>query len=397
MSFMLPEKTSSSRPSLIREVQERGAKIPGFISLAIGNPSAEAIPQAALKNAIKKVTSENLLRVFEYGPTGGSVGLMELTKQRLSEKKKLPKDRQAFIMLNGSGHGLGVAARTLCCEGDEVYFEQFSYPCAIYAVRAVGGKPVGIPVDKDGMIPEELEKQAKSGRGKYIYLNPNFQNPTGLTMPLQRRKEIYRIAGEYDLLIYEDDPYGDIRFSGTAVPNFKAIDTEGIVLFAGSYSKTLSPGLRVGYLYGEEKYIKPMEVIKNVMDGQSPLFNQLIVQYTLQAIDYEKHICRICELYKKRADAMIRALEQNGPSAVQFTRPEGGMFMWVTLPEYVDIDTFYEELFRQGVGAVKSEAFAVDGKKTGHAFRLNYTYAPIEQLIEGTTRFAKAARLFCRE
>lgn len=395
MAFILPAKTRYSKPSLIREVQERGASIPGFISLAIGNPSADAIPVKALEKAIHDVIEENALRVFEYGPTAGSSELMAITKKRLVEVRHFPAEHQAFVMLNGSGHGLGVAARTLCCEGDEVFFEQFSYPCAILAVRAVGCIPIGIPVDAYGMIPAYLEKAAKRGKGKYIYLNPNFQNPTGKTMPLQRRKDIYAIAQQYDLLIYEDDPYGDIRFHGESVPNFKEIDTDGRVIFAGSYSKTISPGLRVGFLYGDEKYIKPIETIKNVMDGQCPLFNELVIEHTLRSIDYEAHIKHICTLYKKRCEIMLDILRQYGSEHIHVTRPDGGMFVWVTLPPTVNIDAFYEKLFYMGIGAVKSEAFAVDEDNPGCAFRLNYTYAPMNQLQEGTMRFAKATKEIC--
>ncbi len=396
MKLMLPSKARHSLPNLIREVSERGASIPDFISLAIGNPAAEAIPSEALKRSIEDLLSGNLLTLFEYGPASGDSAFKALTKQRLVEKKQFPSDHHSVTVLNGSTHGLGLVPRTVCSEGDEIYFEELSFTGAIRAAHAAGCIPVSIRTDDKGMLPDELAKAAASGKGKMIYLNPNFHNPTGITMPLERRKEIYRVAQQYELLIYEDDPYGDIRFYGDAIPCFKAIDPDGRVIFAGSYSKTISPGLRMGYLYGPDSLIQACNTAKSSMDGESPLLTQRTIVRTLQTIDYEKQIEKICTLYRRRCQILLRTLYAYASPAVQFTEPEGGMFVWAELPATVSMDQFYEELFRHGVGAVRSEAFAVDPVHTpGHGFRLNFTYPSIDALETGARRFADVTRMLC--
>lgn len=397
MEFVIPEKTSRCKLSPIREVIAKGANIPDFISLAIGNPAAEAIPVEDIQRAAKKVIDEMPLDVMQYGPAIGDPEFMEITEQRLVEKKGINPKNQIMSVMSGSGQGLGLVARAFTTPGDEVYAEAFSYPSAINSVRCVDARVVGILTDEKGMLPEELEKAAKSGKGRYIYLNPTFSNPTGRTMPLERRKEIYEVARKYGLLIYEDDPYGDIRFKGEPVPAFKSFDEDGRVLYAGSYSKTLSAGLRLGYLYGEEKYITPIRNVKNVMDGECPLYNQRIIVETLKGMDYEEHLVRLREIYSKKCEGMLNVLKEESSSKVQFSEPEGGMFVWATLPEDVDINKFYEALFANAVGAVKSEAFASELSNPGHSFRLNYTYLPLERVQEGARRFGQVTKKMCGE
>ena len=197
---------------------------------------------------------------------------------------------QGLIISNGAGQLLGLVPITVLEPGDEVYMDEFTFTSAINSVRNMGGKAIGIKTDEYGMIPGELEKAAQSGKGKYIYLIPNFQNPTGITMPLERRKEIYAIASKYDLFIYEDDPYGEIRFAGEYIPTFKSFDTEDRVLYAGSYSKTLSAGLRVGFLFGPTKVIEAIQALKNNTAGQMPLVTQKVVAKVLDTIDYDAHL-----------------------------------------------------------------------------------------------------------
>lgn len=396
-TFSLPFKTTHVGPNYIRQVNEDGAKIPGFISLAVGNPSADAIPSQALRQQIETLMQGNLLTLFEYGPAGGDETYKALTKKRLVEKKGFPADHHSVVVLNGSTQGLGLAPRTFCNEGDEIYFEEFSFTGAIRAARAAGCIAVGIAADEEGMMPDALAKAASSGRGKMIYMNPNFHNPTGATMSLQRRKDIYAVAQKYDLLIYEDDPYGDIRFHGEHVPCFKTIDPDDRVIFAGSYSKTISPGLRMGYLYASDNFVSYLRNTESAMDGQPPLLNQLVIAHTLQSIDYEAHIDEICRMYKRRCDILIDALTQYADPSVSWLRPDGGMFLWVTIPDSVSMDDFYSEMMSHGVGAVRSEGFAVDPEQRGgHSFRLNFTYGTEDMLVEGAKRFGAVTRQLCK-
>ena len=271
MSFSLPERVILKGPNFIREVFERGVGVPGFISFGIGNPAPEAIPVKVIEDAFDFIVHDNPMGLLQYGPMQGDARLAELTLQRLSKVHHMNLEGQGLIISNGAGQLLGLVPITVCEPGDEVYMDDYTFTSAINSVRNMGAKAVGIKTDEFGMIPSELEKAAQSGKGKYIYLIPNFQNPTGITMPLERRKEIYAIASKYDLFIYEDDPYGEIRFAGEHVPTFKSFDTENRVLYAGSYSKTLSAGLRVGFLLGPEDVIGTIQALKNNTAGQMPL------------------------------------------------------------------------------------------------------------------------------
>lgn len=396
-TFSIPFKTTHVGPNYIRKVNDDGANIPGFISLAVGNPSADAIPSQSLRQQIEKLMQGSLLTLFEYGPAIGDESYKGLTKKRLVEKKGFPAEGHGVVVLNSSTQGLGLAPRTFCSEGDEIYFENFPFTGAIRAARAAGCMAVGIAADEEGMLPDALAKAASSGRGKMVYLNPNFHNPTGATMSFKRRQEIYAVAQHYDLLLYEDDPYGDIRFRGEHIPCFKTIDPDNRVIFAGSYSKTISPGLRMGYLYACDTFVKYLRNTQSAMDGQPPLLNQLIIANTLQAIDYEAHINAICRLYGQRCQLLMNTLSQYAHPSVRWIRPDGGMFLWVTIPDSISMDDFYDEMLRHCVGAVRSEGFAVDAvHHGGHSFRLNFTYGTAEQLIEGAKRFGAVTQLLSK-
>lgn len=394
MNYRFPQKVQVCQNSLIRDVAEKGSKIPGFISFAMGNPAEESIPVALLKECVAEVYEENPMGVLQYGPMSGYQLLGDWVKERLVMKKGCPADGNQVLLLAGSGKALGLVPRTICAEGDEAFCDEFTFPVSFNSISNVGAIPVGIPMDEKGMIPEKLEEQAKRGKGKYIYLIPNFQNPCGLTMPLDRRKELYAIAQKYDLLIYEDDPYGDIRFAGEEVPSFKSFDTDGRVIYVGSFSKTLSAGLRVGFLYGADELVQKIAKIKSA-DGQDPIFNQKIIERCLSKMDFDEHLKKISQIYGRKCHLMVEGLKKSCSQKCKILEPEGGMFVWVTIPEEVDINALSDAAIAAGVGVVKSEAFAVDANQPGHAFRLNFSASPDDMIVKGTEIFGQITREFC--
>lgn len=395
MAFVLPERSISKGPNFIRDVFERGAGIPGFISFGIGNPAGEVVPVAEIQAAFDYIVHTNPLEILQYGPMQGDAKLAEQTLHRLVHVHHMLTQNQQLLLSIGAGQDLGLVPRTVCDAGDEVYMDAYTFTSAINAVRSVGAKAVGIPTDGDGMIPEALEEAAKSGKGKYIYLIPNFQNPTGITMPLERRKAIYEIAKAYDLFIYEDDPYGEIRFGGERVPTFKEMDTDNRVLYAGSYSKTISAGLRVGFLYGPSEVIQAIQVMKNNCDGQMPLVTQRVVSHLLEHIDYDEQIQKVCKVYQEKCHVMLDTFRQYGSSKVHLTEPTGGMFIWMTLPDHVDCDAFFEKAIARKVGIVKSGAFAADGVPYGQHFRLSYTVPSLEDIRKGMQIIGELTREYC--
>lgn len=394
MKYRVPERLNRNTRNLILEVAEKGRSIPGFISLAMGNPAEEAIPADLIRTCMEEVMAENLVGLLQYGPMSGDAALMEWVKNRLVSDKGCAPEGNRVILLSGSGKGLSLIARTLCQEGDEAYCDGFCFMNATANMRNVGAVAVGIPGDDQGMIPEALEERARSGKGKYIYLIPNFHNPMGITIPLQRRKDLYEVARRYDLVIYEDDPYGDIRFAGESVPSFKSLDTDGRVVYAGSFSKTLSAGLRVGYLYAPEGLTDKLAAVKTA-DGQEPLMNQRVIGRCLSKLDFNDYLASISGIYGRKCALMADTLRRSCSARCRILVPEGGLFIWVELPEEADMDAVNEAAIAVGVGVVPSAAFAVDETKPGHAFRLNFSALPDEKIVRGAEIFGEVTRRFC--
>ena len=393
MNYRFPQKVSENRLSLIRETADRGRAVPGFISFAMGNPAAETIPVDLISQSASEVLCEDPMSILQYGPATGDPKLLAWIKNRLVRCKDAPEKGNKVMLLAGSGKGLALVPRTLCTEGDAAFCDAFSYPNSFNCMRNAGVVPIGIPADEAGMIPELLEEKARQTPGKYLYLIPNFQNPTGRTMPLERRKEIYRIAQKYDLIIYEDDPYGEIRFRGEEIPSIKSLDTDGRVLYAGSFSKTLSAGLRVGFLYGPDALIDKLISVKDA-DGQDPLYSQKIIVRCLEKMDYDAHLKSISEVYARKCGLITRGLREHCPDVCRFSSPDGGMFVWVTLPEGTDVIRLNDALIGAGVGAVRSEAFSVMPEDPGHAFRLNFSAPSDTDIRKGTEIFGQTIRKY---
>lgn len=395
MSFSLPKRSKVEAHNVIRDVFERGAGIPGFISFGIGNPASETIPVKKIQEEFCRLIIDHPLALLQYGPMNGDNHLAEQTIKHLVTKRNMSAEGQSILISSGSGQCLGLVPRTVCEDGDEVYMDAYTFTSGINAVRNCGAAAIGVAMDDDGMIPEALEEAAKSGKGKYIYLIPNFQNPTGITMPLERRKAIYEIACKYDLLIYEDDPYGEIQFTEMEEPTFKSFDVEDRVLYAGSYSKTMAAGLRVGFLFGPTSIIESIQMLKNNQDGQMPLITQQVVSAILDDIDFDKQLITLGKVYKEKCDLMVNTLKEYGSKNIKIVEPKGGMFTWITLPEHVDADAFFEACMAQKVGIIPSAAFAADGVANGHSFRLNYTVPTKEQIVTGAKIVAELSKKFC--
>lgn len=394
LEYKVAKKLPDVQENIILQVVSASMKVPGCISFAMGSPAVESIPVDILKECAHEAFAENPMAVLQYGPMAGDAALAAWIKQRVITAKGAAAEDQKVMLLTGSGKALGLVPRTLCDEEDEVYMDAFTFPNAYISVRNVGGVAIGIPMDEDGMLPEELEKAAAGGKGKYIYLIPNFQNPTGRTMSLERRRAIYKIAQKYNLIIYEDDPYGDVRFSGEDVPTFKSIDGDNRVLYVGSFSKTLSAGLRVGYIYGPTQLIDKLAAVRSG-DGQDPLFNQIIIRKCLEKLSFTEHLANVQRIYGRKAKLMADILQKECSTRCRVEAPSGGMFAWVTMPEDVDIDEFVAKALVSGVAVVKSAAFAVDATKPGHGIRLNFSAPTDENIIKGSRLFAQLTRDFC--
>ena len=383
MNYNLSDNIKNMKPSAIREIF-KSLGTPGAISFAAGNPSPESFPVEDITRIANKILSENASASLQYGTTEGYAPLRELVTKRISEKFDCVKDGDMTIITSGGQQGIELFCKVMCNRGDEVICENPSFIGALNAFRSIGAIPVGVPLEDDGINLEILEEVLKTHpKAKFMYLIPTFQNPAGITTSLEKRKAVYALAQKYDIMILEDNPYGELRFAGENVPTYKSMDTDGRVMYCGSFSKILSAGMRVGFVCGNETVVQKMVVAKQVEDVHTNQFFQMIVAGFMQECDMDAHVAKINAIYKHKASLMIAALDKYMPKEVKFTRPEGGLFLWCTLPEGVSLDEFMKESIAQKVFVVTGKAFNCDEEAGSDSFRLNYSMPSDEEIDKG--------------
>ncbi len=383
MQYKISDNIKDMKPSAIREIF-KSLGTPGAISFAAGNPSPESFPVEDITKIANKILSENAAASLQYGTTEGYAPLRELVTKRISEKFDCVKEGDMTIITSGGQQGIELFCKVMCNRGDEVICENPSFIGALNAFRSIGAIPVGVPLEEDGINVEMLEETLKTHpKAKFMYLIPTFQNPAGITTSLEKRRAVYALAKKYDVMILEDNPYGELRFAGTDVQTYKSMDTDGRVVYCGSFSKILSAGMRVGFICGNETVVQKMVVAKQVEDVHTNQFFQMIVAQFMTECDMDAHIAKICALYKHKATLMINALEKYMPKEVKFTRPDGGLFLWCTLPDGVDLSDFMKEAIAQKVFVVTGKAFNCDENADSDSFRLNYSMPSDEEIDKG--------------
>ncbi len=383
MEYILSDNIKDMKPSAIREIF-KSLGTPGAISFAAGNPSPESFPVEDITRIANKILTENATASLQYGTTEGYNPLRALVEKRIKEKFGCGKEGDMTIITSGGQQGIELLCKVLCNRGDEVICENPSFIGALNAFRSIGAVPVGVPLDDDGINLEALENELRErNRVKFMYLIPTFHNPAGITTSLEKRKAVYALAQKYDVVILEDNPYGELRFAGEDVPTFKSMDTDGRVVYCGSFSKVLSAGMRVGFVCGNETLIQKMVVAKQVEDVHTNQFFQMIVAGFMTECDMDAHIAKIRALYKHKATLMIAALEKYMPKEVKFTRPDGGLFLWCTLPKGVELSDFVKEAVAQKVFVVPGTAFNCDENAPSDSFRLNYSMPSDEDIDKG--------------
>lgn len=383
MNYNLSDNIKNMKPSAIREIF-KSLGTPGAISFAAGNPSPESFPVEDITRIANKILAENASASLQYGTTEGFMPLRELVTKRIAEKFDCVKEGDMTIITSGGQQGIELFCKVMCNRGDEVICENPSFIGALNAFRSIGAVPVGVPLEDDGINLEMLEEVLKTHpKAKFMYLIPTFQNPAGITTTLEKRKAVYALAQKYDIMILEDNPYGELRFAGEDVPTYKSMDTDGRVMYCGSFSKILSAGMRVGFVCGNETVVQKMVVAKQVEDVHTNQFFQMIVAGFMTECDMDAHVAKIRALYKHKAELMIAALDKYMPKEVKFTRPEGGLFLWCTLPEGVSLSDFMKESIAQKVFVVTGKAFNCDEEADSDSFRLNYSMPSDEEIDKG--------------
>ena len=383
MEYKISDKFVNMKPSAIREIFKSLGK-PGCISFAAGNPSPESFPVEEIRKITSRILSEEPITALQYGVTEGYPKLRELVSARLKRVYGIGSDDDETIIVSGGQQGIELTCKVMCNEGDVVISENPSFIGALNAFRSLGAKLVGVPLGDDGMDIAALEKAlAENPNAKIIYTIPSFQNPAGITSTLENRKAVYALASKYDVVIIEDNPYGDLRFSGEDVPTYKSFDTEGRVVYCGSFSKILSAGIRIGTLTANKALVSKIVVAKQVEDVHTNMFFQMVCAKYMSEYDLEEHIAKIRKLYSHKAGLMISALEKFMPSDVKFTRPDGGIFLWCSLPEGYDLGEFIKRCSEKNVFVVPGTAFLPDESETTRSFRLNYSMPSDEEITRG--------------
>lgn len=380
---MLASQMRGLSGSAIREIFHLLAK-PGMISFAGGNPAASALEPEVISEIGREALEKHGWTILQYGATEGFAPLRESISEYVKGAGVAARPER-ILPTQGSQQAMDLLAKALLNPGDAVLVESPTFLGALHTLRTYRADLKALETDENGVIVEAAEEAIRRYRPKLMYVIPTFQNPTGRTLALERRKQLAVLAAKYGVVLAEDDPYRDVRFEGNPLPSIKSFDREGWVVYLGSFSKVIAPGLRVGYaVVDNEELLKKMVIGKQATDVHSPLLNQAIVDGYLRSGRMPKHLERICADYKTRLQVMLEGLGKLPPS-VTHTRPEGGLFVWAQLPEGADALKMLKMAIEKNVAFVPGTHFYFDGGRL-NTLRLNFSNGKSEDVAEGMAR-----------
>lgn len=392
MQYKFSDKIASLKPSAVREILKSTAD-PEVIALAAGNPAPEAFPVDEIKRIASEVMEQETILALQYGVTEGYAPLIDELKAMLQRRLGLGREFDELIVTSGATQVMELLTKVLCNEGDSVAVEDPSFIGSLNAFRSYGVNLRGVPIDDDGINIEALEKTLQSDdRIRFLYVIPNFQNPSGCTMSLEKRKAVYDLACRYDIIVLEDNPYGDLRVEGEDLPCIKSFDTEGRVVYAGTFSKVISPGIRVGYTLGPGPVLAKMTVGKQTEDVHNVMFSQLLVYHWLTECDIEAHIKKMQAIYRKKRDLMCGLIDSELGDYVTYVRPEGGLFVWCRLDDRLPMMEFCRKAVGKKVAVVPGTAFLSDPEGTTQYIRLNYSTPTDDEIEQGLKLLGEVAR-----
>ena len=362
-----------------------------MIAFAGGSPDTDAFPCEEVKKISSQILSENPVSALVYGVSEGYQPLRDNVKSWLEKNDNISFDNSELIITSGGTQVMDLATRVLTSKGDTVICEEPSFIGSLNCFRSHGCNLVGVEIDSDGMNIEKLEKAVKENPdARFIYTIPNFQNPGGTTLSLEKRKMMYEIAKENNLIILEDDPYGKLRTAGESLPTIKSMDTDGIVIYAGSFSKILAPGIRVAYAVVPKSIVPAFTIAKQVSDVHTGVLNQMIVSRWFDEYDVDGHIYEIQKIYRRKLNLMCDCLDKYCDDFISFVRPEGGLFIWAKLDDKIDMMQYVKKLLEYKVAVVPGTAFMIDDKAPCQYIRLNFSTPSDENIILGVENMRKA-------
>lgn len=378
----LSDKVKQLEGSAIREMFKLMQK-PGIISFAGGSPDSSLFPNEKLAEISERVLRENGALALQYGITEGYPPLKEWVVDRLKTQGIISDTDDTFIV-SGGQQGIDLAAKSLLNAGDGVICEEPSFIGGLNCFRSYNAELIGVDVQSDGINIEKLESVLKEHKNvKILYTIATFQNPSGITMSLEKRKKVLELAEKYDFIIFEDNPYGELRFSGEYVPTIKSMDKNGRVAYFGSFSKILSPGMRIGFASAAPELIAKMVICKQVQDVHTPMLTQMVAHEFVTNYSIDEHIKKISKVYGEKCSFMMEKMDKLFPDCVEHTRPEGGLFLFCTMPDGIDSKELLKKAIDSNVAFVPGATTMIDDKKIYSSFRLNYSMASFEQIEKG--------------
>ncbi len=398
-------RTERMTSSVIREVLKL-LEDPEIISFAGGLPAPELFPLAEVRAATERVLREQGPRALQYGATEGYRPLRELLGRHMG-RYGIEVTPDNVLITTGAQQGLDLIGKLLLNPGDRVAVEDPTYLGAIQAFTSYQARYLTVPIDDEGMRMDLLEEALRAAP-KFVYVLPNFQNPTGVTLSLERRRRLVELAAHYGTPVVEDDPYGQLRYAGGHLPPLVRLDAElhgcahgersfrGAVLYLGTLSKTLAPGLRVGWIVAPAEVAQRLTQMKQGADLHSSTFAQMVACETARGGFLDRHVRVVREVYGRRRDTMLAALERHFPPGVRWTRPDGGLFLWVTLPAGLDAQALLPRALAARVAFVPGASFHARGGGA-NTFRLNFSYSPPEAIEEGVRRLGQVLAAALRE
>jgi 2-aminoadipate transaminase len=384
MKLNFSECARSVSNSATREIL-KVTEQPEIISFAGGLPAPELFPVKGIKAACEAVLDEAGEQALQYSTTEGYLPLREAIAERMSTLG-IRATPEHLLVITGSQQGLDLTGKLFLDKGDVVICESPTYLAAINAFKSYSPRFVEVPMDDDGMRMDELELALQANpNAKFIYTIPDFQNPTGRTMKLERRKKLVELANQYNIVILEDNPYGAIRFAGEDLPPVKHFDTEGRVIYLSTFSKIFAPGLRLGWLCADESILSKYVAFKQATDLHTDSFAQRVTAKYMELFDLEEHIQKIKGVYRARREKMIECIDAFFPKQLKHSAPEGGLFIWVELPEEINVQDLFKKCLDNKVAFVPGDSFFPNDARI-NAFRLNYSNMSEEKIVEGMKR-----------
>ncbi|MDR3576298.1 MAG: PLP-dependent aminotransferase family protein [Anaerolineaceae bacterium] len=391
------QRTQRMKSSAIRELLKLTEQ-PDVISFAGGMPAPEVFPIEEIREACNKVLREQGGLALQYGSTEGYLPLREMIARHTAHIG-IEVTPENILITSGSQQALDLLGKIFVNRGDRVLVESPTYLGALQALNAYGAEYITVRSDDNGMVTDELVGAFRAGP-KFIYVLPNFQNPTGVTLSLERRKQLVQLADHYGVPIIEDDPYGQLRFEGHHLPAVEVLDCKhrpvkggysGNVIYLSTFSKILAPGLRLAWVIAPTEVIHKLSLAKQGADLHTATFNQIVAYEVGRGGFIDNYVQHINDVYRERRDVMLDSLEEHMPDGVKWTHPQGGLFLWATLPEYMNADEMFAEAVAKKVAFVPGGSFHANGGGK-NTMRLNFSYERPEKINEGIARLAMVVK-----